>query len=78
MVVRNAAGEVIVSSWDFIGSCQSVEEAELRACIAGLYIGIPLHNPIILETDCAVSVASLATANGDRSTLVEWEMEAVS
>ncbi|XBI48707.1 hypothetical protein VPH35_112385 [Triticum aestivum] len=38
VVVRDEEGEVIVSSWDFIGACQSVEEAELRACIAGLYI----------------------------------------
>ena len=34
-----------------------------KACIAGLYIGIPLHNPIILENDCAFVVATLATEN---------------
>ena len=78
VVVRNAAGEVIVSSWDFIGSCQSVEETVLRACIAGLYIGIPLHNPIILETDCAFVVATLATENLDRSSLVDLKKEALS
>ena len=78
MVVRNAAGEVIVSSWNFIGSCESVEEPELRACIAGLYIGIPLHNPIILETDCAFVVATLATENLDRSSLVDYKKEALS
>ena len=38
-----------------------MEEAELRSCIAGLYIGISLHNPVILETDCAFVVASLAS-----------------
>jgi hypothetical protein len=61
VVARDADGEVIVSSWDFIGACKSVEEAELRACIAGFYIGISLHNPIILETDCAFVAATLAT-----------------
>ena len=78
VVVRNAAEEVIVSSWDFIGSCQSVEEAELRACIAGPYIGIPLRNHIILETDCVFVVASLAIENLDRSTSVDLKKEALS
>ena len=55
-----------------------MEEAELRACIAGLYIGIPLYNPIILDTDCAFVVASLATENLDRSTLVDLKKEALS
>ena len=78
VVVRNAAGEVIVSSWDFIGPCQSVEEAELRACIAGPYIGIPLRNHIILETDCASAAASLANDLVDMSTLLDLKKEARS
>lgn len=53
-VARDSAGKVMVSLWDYIGRCNSVEEAELRACIAGLYIGITLHSPIILETDCTL------------------------
>ena len=59
VVARDSSGNVIVSSWDFIGCCKSAEEAELRACIAGLYVGITLHNPIILETDCVLVAALL-------------------
>ena len=40
-----------------------MEEAELRACIAGLYIGISLHNSLILETGRAFVVASLVSGD---------------
>ena len=43
VVARNSSGEIIVSSWDFIDWCTSVNETKLRACLAGLYIGITLH-----------------------------------
>ena len=56
----------------------AVEEAELRACIAGLYIGISLHNPVILETDCTFVVASLASGDYDRSAMHDLKMKALS
>jgi hypothetical protein len=31
VVTRNSADDIVVSSWDYIGSCTSVDEAELRA-----------------------------------------------
>ena len=40
VVARDFARKVMVSSWDYIGRCNSMEEAELRACIACLYITI--------------------------------------
>ena len=43
VVACNSSGEIIVFSWDFIDQCTSVNEAELCACLAGLYIGITLH-----------------------------------
>ena len=46
-----------------------MEEAELRVCIVGLYIGSSLRNPVILETDCAFVVASLASGDYDRSAI---------
>ena len=55
-----------------------MEEAELRACIAGLYIGISLHNPVILETDCAFVAASLASGDYDRSAMRDLKMKALS
>ena len=55
-----------------------MEEAELRACIAGLYIGISLHNPVILETDCAFVIASLASGDYDRSAMCDLKMKALS
>ena len=63
---------------DFIRHCTSVEEAELRACLVGLCIGITIHNPIILETDCAFAVAALANEIFDRSPLVDLTKEALS
>ena len=55
-----------------------MEEAELRACIAGIYIGISLHNPVILETDCAFVVAYLASGDYDRSAMRDLKMKALS
>ena len=55
-----------------------MEEAELRACIAGLYICISLHNLVILETDCAFVVAYLASEDYDRSAMRDLKMEVLS
>ena len=78
VVVRNHSGEVLISSWDYIGSCLFAEEAELRAAILGLYIGITLHKPIILETDCSFVTLVFANDNLDRSNLVDLKKEALS
>lgn len=74
-VARNSAGDIIISSWDYIGLCTGVDEAELRACLTGLYIGITLHKPIILETGCSFVVSLLAHANLNRSSLVDLKKE---
>ena len=78
VAVRNDLGEVLVSSRDFIRSCTCVDEAKLRAALAGLYIGITLHKPIILETDYAFVVSCLARDSIDRSPLADLKMEALS
>ena len=78
VVACNSSGEIIVSSWDFIDRCTSVNEAELRACLAGLYIGITLHQSIILETDCAFVHSFLANEKLDRSPLADLMDEALS
>ena len=78
VVARNHLGEVLVSSWDFIRMCSGAEEAELRACLVGLDIGISLHKPIILETDCSFAASFLAKETVDRSPYVDLKMEAVS
>jgi len=77
VVARNHLGEVLVSSWDFIRMCSRAEEAELRACLAGLYIGISLHKPIILETDSSFAASFLAKETVDRSPYVDLKMEAI-
>ena len=76
VVSRDCVGKVLVSSWDYIASCKSVEEAELRASIAGLYICITLHSPIIIETGCASVAASFAEEGVDRSPLHDLKKEA--
>ena len=75
---KSCTGDIIVSSWDFIGLCSGVDEAELRACLAGLYIGISLNMPIILETDCAFVASFLANESCDRSSLIDLKKEALS
>ena len=55
-----------------------MEEAELRACIAGLYIGIFLHNHVTLEIDCSFVVASLASGDYDRSAMCDLKMKVLS
>ena len=71
MMLRDAYGKVIISSWDFIGHCKSVEEAEFLVCLACLCIGITPHNPIILEIGCVFVAAALANGKFDRSSLVD-------
>ncbi|KAI5012499.1 hypothetical protein ZWY2020_024765 [Hordeum vulgare] len=46
--VTNHSGKVVIFSWGYIGACDSVEEAELRGALAGLYIAITLPKPVIL------------------------------
>ena len=75
VVVRNHRGQVILSSWDYIGVCNSAEEAELRATLAGLYIGITLHRRIILEIVCSFVTSSLGNDLLDRSSLVDLKIK---
>ncbi|KAI5017373.1 hypothetical protein ZWY2020_042261 [Hordeum vulgare] len=78
VVARNSVREIIISSWDFIGQCSNVYEAELRACLARLYIDINLHQPIFFESDCAFIYSFHANEKRDRSTLVDLKKEALS
>ena len=55
-----------------------MEKAELRACIAGLYIGIYIHNFVILETGCAFVVASLASGDYERYAMRDLKMKVLS
>ena len=71
VIARNHLGEVLVSSWDFIRVCSGVDEAELRACLVGIYIGITLLKPIILETECSFAASFLAKETFDGSPLVD-------
>lgn len=75
-MARNSDGDVIIFSWDFIGLCSSVDEAELRAYTVGLYISITLHKPIILETDYSFVASFLLNDKVDRSNLVDLKREA--
>ena len=78
MVAISYTGDIMFSSWDFIGLCSGVDEAELRACLAGLYIGISLNMSIILDTDSAFVASFLANESCDRSSLIDLKKEALS
>ena len=43
-----------------------VDKAELRACLAGIYICITIHKPIALETGCSFVASFLAKETIDR------------
>ena len=58
--------------------CTSADEAELRVCLAGLYIDITFHKPIILETGCSFMVSFLTNKNLERSHLVDLKSKALS
>ena len=75
IMARNSTGNIILSSWDYIERCSSVDKAELKACLVGLYIGMTLHSPIIIETDCAFMVSFLSNENFDRSPLVNIKVK---
>lgn len=53
---------MFLSCWDFLLVWSSVEEVEIRACLAGLYVAMAMHKPIILETDC-LSVKKILSDN---------------
>ena len=55
-----------------------MDEAELRATFARLYIGITLHKPIILETDCSFVACFLEIDYLERYPLIDLKMEALS
>ena len=55
-----------------------MNKTELRACLAGLYIGITLPQPIILETDCAFVHSFLANEKLVRAPLADLMNEALS
>ena len=78
VIARNSSGDIIVSLWEFIDRCTSVDEAELRACLARLYIGITLHQSIILENACAFVHSFLANEKLDRTPLADLMDEALS
>ena len=78
IIARNHMGETLISSWDYIGLCNSVDEAELKACLAGIYIGISLHKPIILETDSSFVASFLGNETFDRSSLIDLKKKALS
>ena len=75
VIARDHTGQVVLSPWDFIGSCTWVEEAEVRACLAGLYVGISLNKPIIVESDSSFVVSFLANDFLDRSSFVDLKRE---
>lgn len=77
IIAKDHNVQVIISSWNFIGSRTCVDEAEFRACLVGLYIGINLNKPIILESDSSLVVSYLANDILDRSPFVDHKREAL-
>jgi ribonuclease HI len=68
VVVRDYAGQVLLSEWQFIPWCASAEEAEVLACLAGLKHLINLQAPhAIMESDCLRTVNTLQSKTKDMS-----------
>ena len=72
---RNSSSDALISSWEYISLCTTIDEAELRTCLAGLSIG---NRDVILETNCSYVVSFLANDSLDWSSLVDLKKEALS
>jgi ribonuclease HI len=66
--VRDEAGRVIVSEWKQIVGCNSVEEAEVHAILAGIKQLINMRRwPATIESDCSRAVQMCMPSMFDRS-----------
>jgi ribonuclease HI len=68
VMVRNQDGEVLLTAWNILPHCGSVEEAEVEACLQGMRMtlqGAP--QPIIVESDCLMLIRTLQSQEENRS-----------
>ncbi|KAK1696634.1 hypothetical protein QYE76_013331 [Lolium multiflorum] len=62
VVIRDAHGQVVQSSWHHIPSCSSAEEAEALACLEGLKsIQLLYYDRAVVESDCLSVVQALTS-----------------
>lgn len=65
---RCKKGSTILSKWEFLAWCSSAEEAEAKACIAGLNLLIELQcTSATVETDCRRTVEVMVNGEPDKS-----------
>jgi ribonuclease HI len=57
MILRDDQGQIIFSTCRLLEGCDSPLEAELKACVEGLYLAMQwTDRPILLECDCLEEV----------------------
>jgi hypothetical protein len=54
VLVRSENGQVILSAWQLLRRCSSVDEAEVEACLEGVQLTTEwVRQPAIIEVDCS-------------------------
>jgi hypothetical protein len=70
VVIRGAAGNVLLSAWMVLRGCASPEQAETEACLKGLRLAVEwIRKPAYLETDCSTLIQDIVKENESRSVL---------
>jgi hypothetical protein len=79
VVARDHEGWVILSSSKFHPVCSIVEDAEICSCLAGLYVAVSMHTPIILKTNCkAVCPNMIALTEDCRNRDAKFQMSKIT
>jgi hypothetical protein len=68
VAIRDATGKILLTAWQMMRRCASVEEAEAEACLRGIRLTAEwAGQPAIIETDCSTIISSLRAEPGDRA-----------
>jgi hypothetical protein len=75
IVIRDENGKVLLTAWQLLRQCATVEEAEAEACLRGVRLmtewnGEWTGKPAVIESDCSTMVQALDRASGTRA---QWD-----
>jgi hypothetical protein len=69
VAIRDATGKILLTAWQMMRRCASVEEAEAEACLSERNTADNewTGQPAMIETDCWTIISSLRAEPGDRA-----------
>jgi hypothetical protein len=60
IIIRDSAGKVLLSTWQMLRGCASLEQAEAKACLRGLRLVLEwIREPAWVETDYLTLIKGL-------------------